>query len=227
MTIPERINDVQAAILQAELASAREPGSVQLLAVSKGQGIDAIKAAFSAGLSAFGESYLQEAREKITALSSFPIEWHFIGPIQSNKAKVIAQQFNWVHSVYRKKIAWQLNEARSQTLPRLNICLQVNMDNQKEAGISPSELAEFAQYILTLPRLHLRGLMMIPNPDLDENQLYLTFFQLANMLRSLNTQLHLYLDILSMGMSDDLQIAIRAGSTMIRIGRAIFGERTL
>jgi pyridoxal phosphate enzyme (YggS family) len=225
MDIAQRIQEVKLSILQAETIAQRTPGTVKLLAVSKWQGIDKIQQAYQAGLSAFGESYLQEAETKIKALSSLSIEWHFIGPIQSNKTKKIACNFSWVHSVCRKKIADQLHEFRPISSPPLNICLQVNLDVKKEAGVMPEALLDLAAYVLTLPRLRLRGLMVIPSQFNHEEEQYREFLKVNAMLTNLNDKLGLTLDTLSMGMSDDIQAAIRAGSTMVRIGRAIFGER--
>lgn len=225
MDIAQRIQDVKLSILQAENTAQRAPGTVKLLAVSKSQGIDKIQQAYHAGLAAFGESYLQEAEKKIQAMSALDIEWHFIGLIQSNKTQRIACNFSWVHSVYRKKIAEQLNEFRPHTHPSLNICLQVNLDANKEAGIIPEALNDFAAYIVTLPRLRLRGLMVIPAQYHDKEKQYREFSKVSGMLTNLNRELGLTLDTLSMGMSDDFQAAVRAGSTMVRIGRAIFGGR--
>ena len=227
MNITERIIEIKHRIHQAEIACHRRPGDVQLLAVSKGHPSQEIEQAYSAGLTHFGESYLQEALTKIRALAPRPICWHFIGPIQSNKTHAIASNFSWVHSVCRPKIALQLNDARPATMPRLNTCLQINFDDEEtKAGIKPGHAAELATYILQLPRLHLRGLMTIPKPQTDEQQQYLSFLRLTQLLHTLNQQLNLSMDTLSMGMSNDLQAAIRAGSTMVRIGTAIFGDRT-
>ncbi|WP_133126772.1 YggS family pyridoxal phosphate-dependent enzyme [Legionella nagasakiensis] len=225
MTIAERILHVTHQIHQAEAECARPPGTVKLLAVSKGQPTDAIEQAFIAGVRDFGENYLQEAQVKINRLEKLPITWHFIGPIQSNKCQNIARHFSWVHSISRLSIAQQLNDARPDTLPALNACIQINMDDEKKAGISSEQATELASAILLLPRLHLRGLMLIPKRSDDEQQLYLMFQKLTTLLHSLNEQLPINMDTLSMGMSQDFQIAIRAGSTMVRIGQTIFGER--
>jgi len=227
-TIAHRLQDIKTAILQAELASNRPAGDVQLLAVSKKQPIAAIEQAYSAGQRAFGESYVQEALLKIKSLAALPIHWHFIGPIQSNKTNVIAEHFAWVHSVCRQKIAQQLHDARPNHLPALNICLQVNLDDEpSKSGLAVELIAELARYVLQLPRLHLRGLMIIPKLQDDPQQQYLAFLRLTHLLHALNQQLNINMDTLSMGMSDDMQAAIRAGSTIVRIGTAIFGVRSL
>ena len=226
MTINERINHIEQFIRHAEIIYNRDPEGVTLLAVSKGHSSDDIQEAFTAGLRDFGENYLQEALNKINTLSSLPICWHFIGPIQSNKTASIAQHFSWVHSVSRQKIAQLLNDSRPASMPPLAICLQVNFDDEEtKAGLKPNEVEALASYIQTLPRLQLRGLMMIPKPQTSEASQYLSFLRLASLMDTLNKTLGLQLDTLSMGMSNDLNAAIRAGSTIVRIGTAIFGER--
>lgn len=214
-------------IQEAEQTSSRAPKSVKLLAVTKGVSTRFINYAIAAGLKDFGENYLQEAQLKIKELSNKAVNWHFIGPIQSNKCKDIANYFSWVHSVSRLKIAVILNNERPLTLPALNICIQVNIDDEKsKSGVLPHELAPLVESILKLPRLHLRGLMMIPKPVEDEHLQYQSFLRLKHLLEHINNQFDLTLDTLSMGMSDDLKPAIKAGSTIVRIGRALFGERT-
>lgn len=225
MSLIERINTVQQIIRQTEFACQRAPGSVTLLAVSKGHTSEDIELAHSAGLNHFGENYLQEALVKIAALSSRPICWHYIGSIQTNKTQAIALNFAWVQSVCRKEIAMRLSKHRPSHLPPLNVCIQVNIDNaQTKSGIAPNMVANLISDIRTLPNLHLRGLMVIPTPASNEQQ-YLTFLRVTKLLHDLNTQFGLTMDTLSMGMSDDLQAAICAGSTMVRVGRGIFGER--
>ncbi len=227
MSITEQVNSIQQLIRTTEISCQRPPGTVHLLGVSKGRTAEEIEQAYTAGLSDFGESYLQEALSKIQALATLPLCWHFIGPIQSNKTNPIANHFAWVHSVSRHKIALQLNDARPKTLPPLNICIQVNLDDEEtKAGIKPNDLAELAYYVLQLPRLHLRGLMAIPKRQLDEQQQYLSFIRLNQLLHTLNQQLNICMDTLSMGMSGDIKAAIRAGSTMVRVGTAIFGGNT-
>lgn len=226
MNVAERIDTVQRLMRQLEAACQRKPGSVELMAVSKGQDSLAIKQAFEAGLHHFGESYLQEALEKIQTLNALPLCWHYIGAIQSNKTPAIAQHFAWIHSVSRSKIARLLNDERPASLPRLNVCIQINIDDEEtKSGVTPECVAELAAEIIHLPRLDLRGLMVIPKPVLDEELQYQSFLRVTDLLHQLNTQLNLSMDTLSMGMSDDLPAAIRAGSTMVRVGRGIFGER--
>lgn len=227
MNIHQRITYIQQLIRSTAIACQRPPQDIQLLAVSKGHPASEIQQAYLAGLINFGESYLQEAQEKIQALANFPLCWHFIGPIQSNKTSGIARYFSWVHSVCRQKIALQLNEARSASLPPLNICIQVNLDQEKtKAGVQPQDIIELANFILQLPRLHLRGLMVIPRQQLEEPEQFSSLIRLTKLLQDTNQKLNISMDTLSMGMSGDLQAAIRAGSTMVRIGTAIFGEIT-
>jgi pyridoxal phosphate enzyme (YggS family) len=196
--------------------------------VSKNQSTEAIQAAFDAGIRDFGESYWQEAKSKQLLLKHLPVTWHFIGPIQSNKAKYIAKHFTWVHSVCRAGIAELLNKHRCPSQPKLNLCIQVNLDAEaSKSGCSLDALTELAEQIVHYPHLSLRGLMAIPkkNPDLDA--CYQTFLTLKHAQDTLNTQLNLSLDTLSMGMSDDFIPAIHAGSTWIRIGRGIFNASEL
>ncbi len=227
MTIQEKIAHLNTLIRQSEHACGRNGGEVQILAVSKGHSTAAMKEAYLAGLTEFGESYLQEAQQKITALHALPLTWHFIGPIQSNKTKRIAELFSWVHSVYRLNIAQRLNEARPENMPPLNVCVQVNMDAEEtKSGVSIASVRELLLSFSHLPRLRLRGLMAIPKPLKDEEQQYRSFLRLTELFHTLNKELNGSMDTLSMGMSHDWPAAIRAGTTMIRIGTAIFGERT-
>lgn len=226
MNLQHNLNHMQQLIKQAELDSSRIADDVLLLAVSKQQSIHAITDAFKLGVTHFGESYYQEAQYKINALKDLAICWHFIGPIQSNKTKGIASHFSWVHSVNRQKIALLLNEHRARHLEPLNVCIQVNLvDEESKSGITPTEASELAAAISQLPHLRLRGLMTIPPPQQDQQKQYDLFMQLNQLLHTLNQQLGLTMDTLSMGMSDDLVPAIKAGATIIRVGRAIFGER--
>jgi PLP dependent protein len=203
----------------------RDPGSVMLLAVSKAHPAGALRAAFDAGQRAFGESYLQEALDKIAQLQALPIDWHFIGPIQSNKTRPIAEHFNWVHGVDRLKIAQRLADARPDGLPPLNVCLQVNVSGEaSKSGCAPEELPALAHAVATLPRLRLRGLMAIPEPTTDIALQRRRFRMLFELQQSLQQQ-GLSLDTLSMGMSDDYPSAIAEGATLVRIGTAIFGAR--
>ncbi len=226
MSIANCIQTIQQAILDAELSCERKPGSVQLLAVSKGQSSLNIEQAAAAGLQHFGENYIQEALIKITSLKKLPLIWHFIGAIQSNKAQAIAEHFSWVHGVDRKKIALLLNATRPSSMPALNVCIQVNMDHSKtKSGVLPECVAELATEINLLPQLRLRGLMVIPDETSDNALLHQTYTRTQALLTSLNAQLHLNMDTLSMGMSNDLNTAICAGSTIVRVGRGIFGNR--
>jgi hypothetical protein len=228
-SIADNIGSVTRRIQKATLQAGREPGSVHLLAVSKTRPPADLREAFSAGQRAFGENYVQEALEKIEALADLPgIEWHFIGPIQSNKTRQIASAFAWVHSVDRLKIARRLSEQRDPDLPPLNICLQVNINEEdSKSGSTIAELPELVAAISELPNLRLRGLMAIPDPDQPEAELRASFRKLANALKQLRTD-HPDagpLDTLSMGMSGDLEMAIAEGATWVRVGTALFGKR--
>jgi pyridoxal phosphate enzyme (YggS family) len=207
----------------------QNPNDITLLAVSKGQTADAIQSAYELGQRHFGENYLQEALEKQQQLSELPdICWHFIGPIQSNKTRNIAKNFDWVHTVDRIKVAERLNTARSGHLSPLNVCLQVNIDEEEsKSGISTNELEELAHTVTKLPNLTLRGLMAIPQKDQPEEKQRASFASVARLLSKLknNSPQLATLDTLSMGMSADLEVAIAEGATIIRVGTAIFGPR--
>ena len=221
-TIAENIAKVGERIRAAAQASGRDLDSVGLLAVSKTKPAAAVREAYAAGLRDFGENYLQEALEKQAELSELALIWHFIGPIQSNKTKPIAEHFAWVHSVDRLKIAQRLSEQRPTGLPPLNICLQVNVSAEaSKSGCAPAELAALAQAVSQLPNLRLRGLMAIPEPTDDVAAQRAAFAR----LRELRDGLQLPLDTLSMGMSHDLDAAIAEGATWVRIGTALFGAR--
>ncbi len=212
-------------IAAAVAANRRTGGSVRLLAVSKTFPAEAIRAARAAGQLAFGESYVQEALPKIEALADLPIEWHFIGPIQSNKTRPIAEHFAWVHSVDRAKIADRLSAARPPQLPDLQVCLQVNVSHERtKSGVTPGELPDLARHVRSLPRLKLRGLMAIPEPTDDPARQREAFRRLRELLEQLNGE-GFTLDTLSMGMSDDLEAAVAEGATIVRVGSAIFGTR--
>lgn len=227
MTIAKRIHNIQQIIIETARKYDRNPDSICLLAISKGQPASAIEEAFAAGLSEFGENYWQEAQEKITRLQHLPLIWHFTGPIQSNKAADIAKQVDWVHSIDREKIARILSQHRPTHLAPLNICIQVNLDSEPgKSGVSADELIPFATMINQLPGLRLRGLMAIPQWHKEEELQYKSLLRLATLFKEANEKLNLQMDTLSMGMSDDLIPAIAAGSTLVRIGRAIFGERS-
>ncbi|MEK1908372.1 MAG: YggS family pyridoxal phosphate-dependent enzyme [Pseudomonas sp.] len=221
-TIAENIAKVRARIREAAQASERDLTTVGLLAVSKTKPAAAIREAHAAGLRDFGENYLQEALAKQAELTDLDLIWHFIGPIQSNKTKLIAEHFDWVHSVDRLKIAERLAAQRPAHLPPLNICLQVNVSGEaSKAGCQPDELNALAQAVTQLPQLHLRGLMTIPEPTEDPAAQHAALAR----LRELRDGLDLDLDTLSMGMSQDLEAAIDEGATWVRIGTALFGAR--
>jgi pyridoxal phosphate enzyme (YggS family) len=217
------------ALIKQRIAAAcqlchRQADSVQLLAVSKTKPASDIRAAFDAGQCDFGENYLQEALDKQPLLKDLPINWHFIGPIQSNKTRAIAENFSWVHSVDRAKIARRLSEQRPNHLPPLNICLQVNIDNEaSKSGIDLADLPQLLETIKTLPNLIIRGLMAIPSVSNDPEATKMSFLKLAHALKQ--TSFTDSFDTLSMGMSKDLDIAIEAGATIVRIGTDIFGSR--
>jgi PLP dependent protein len=224
-SIAQQLANVRTRIAQAELRFGRAPGSVSLLAVSKTHPAAAIRAAHAAGQLRFGESYAQEALAKMRLVTDLPLEWHFIGPIQSNKTRDVATRFGWVQSVERDKIARRLNEQRPTTLPPLNVCIQVNVSGEaSKSGVATEEVAALAHTIRGLPHLRLRGLMAIPAPQTDFDQQRAAF----RVLRELYVKLRdagYELDTLSMGMTDDLEAAIAEGATLVRVGTAIFGER--
>ena len=224
-------NDIQQAMTIRDRAVGdnehivNKTGEVTLLAVSKAQPAEKLREAFVAGQKQFGENYLQEALNKQAELSDLPIEWHFIGPIQSNKTQPIAQHFSWVHGVDRLKIAQRLNDARPAELAPLQICLQVNTSGEaSKSGITPDELPALATAIKDMPRLQLRGLMTIPEPTEDENLQRHRFQQMRALLEDLNKN-GAGLDTLSMGMSNDYALAVQEGATIVRVGSAIFGAR--
>lgn len=212
-------------IEHAATAAGRKPGSVRLLAVSKTWPAALIEEAFHAGQRAFGENHEQEAVRKIEALAHLGIEWHFIGPIQSNKTRSIAERFAWVHSIDREKIAQRLSDQRPATAAPLMACVQVNVSGEaSKAGVAPRDAPALARCVAGLPALKLRGLMTIPAPSSDPAVQRAQFRVLAELYASLQQQ-GLELDTLSMGMSDDLEAAILEGATLVRIGTAIFGRR--
>ena len=224
-TICNNLTAVRARIAGACREAGREAVEVRLLAVSKTFGPDAVREALDAGQRAFGENYLQEAVAKIDALAGLDIEWHCIGPIQSNKTRLAAEKFDWVQSVDRLKIAERLSAQRPEQLPPLNICLQVNIDGgENKSGVAPDEVASLARAVAALPRLRLRGLMTIPEPAAT----YEAQLEVHRQARALFDSLvagGLPLDTLSLGMSADIDAAVAAGSTMVRVGSAIFGGR--
>ncbi len=218
MALSQQIRDL-------ERESARAEGSVTLLAVSKRHGADKIRVAASAGLTDFGENYLQEAEAKIEELSELGLNWHFIGPIQSNKTRGIAAGFDWVHSVDRLKIAQRLSDQRPPDQGPLNVCVQINASREEsKSGVDFSEVTELCSQIDGLPRLRLRGLMAIPAALENYDEQRACFQQLGTLFKSLQKQ-HQDMDTLSMGMSNDFAAAIAEGTTMVRLGTAIFGPR--
>lgn len=221
-TLADNLSAISARIASAAQAAGRDPASVRLLAVSKTKPASAIREIHAAGVCDFGENYLQEALTKQQALGDLPLIWHFIGPIQSNKTKAIAEHFDWVHSVDRLKIAQRLSEQRPAGLAPLNICLQVNVSGEdSKSGCAPADLPALAKAVAALPNLRLRGLMAIPEPTDDRAAQEAAFAT----LRQLQEGLDLGLDTLSMGMSHDLEAAIAQGATWVRIGTALFGAR--
>lgn len=229
MSISARLDQVRQAISAAARDAARPPESVLLIAVSKTFGPDAVIAAADAGQRMFGENYLQEALDKKVAVAAtrpdLALEWHFIGPIQSNKTRPIAENFDWVHAVDREKIAQRLSDQRPAHLPSLQICLQVNVSGEdSKSGVSPDELLPLARAVSAMPHLQLRGLMAIPEPTEDAERQRAPFIQLRQLAQQLR-EAGIETDTLSMGMSADMAAAIAEGATMVRVGTAIFGQR--
>ncbi|MFN4361723.1 MAG: YggS family pyridoxal phosphate-dependent enzyme [Hylemonella sp.] len=223
--IATQLQAVHARIAAACHAVGRAPDSVQLLAVSKTFGPEAVRAAHAAGQIAFGENYIQEAVDKMALLADLPLQWHCIGPIQSNKTRLVATHFQWAQTVDRLKIAQRLSEQRPDDLPPLQVCIQVNVDGgATKSGVGPEELPALAQAVAQLPRLQLRGLMCIPDPQDDAQAMRAVFLRAGALYEDLRAR-GLPLDTLSMGMSGDLEAAIAAGSTLVRVGTAIFGGR--
>ena len=222
----ERIRDTRARMAAAAARCGRSVDSVTLLAVSKGQPAEVVAAAAAAGLTEFGESYLQEALAKQDALAAATaLQWHFIGRLQANKTRPVAERFAWVHGVDRLRIAQRLSEQRPYHAGPLNVCLQVNIAaEQSKAGAAPEEVPELVRSMATLPRLKLRGLMCIPPEESDPERQRMWFAKLRRLQEALNTQ-GAGLDTLSMGMSADLEAAVLEGSTCVRIGTALFGPR--
>jgi len=220
-----RLHAVLARIRAAEQRFQRPPGSVRLLAASKTQSPAAIAAIAAAGQTCFGENYVQEALDKMVELATLDLEWHFIGPIQANKTRGIAEHFAWVHGVDRLKIAERLSAQRPDRLPPLNVCLQINIDREPtKHGLDESAVAEVARAVAALPRLRLRGLMAIPAPVADFAAQRRPLARLRELWERLNAG-GLALDTLSMGMTDDLEAAIAEGATLVRVGTALFGPR--
>jgi pyridoxal phosphate enzyme (YggS family) len=224
-SITANLQAVRQRIATAARAAGRPAESVRLVAVSKTFAAGAVRDAANAGQSDFGENYVTEGVEKIEELRALALTWHYIGPIQSNKTRMIAENFDWVHSIDREKIAARLSQARGADRAELQVCLQVNVSGEaSKSGAAPGDVAELARKVAGLPGLKLRGLMAIPEPTSDERLQRSRFAQLRALRDDLNRD-GLELDTLSMGMSADMEAAIAEGATMVRVGTAIFGER--
>ena len=224
--IADNLSRVRTRLMQACAQAGRDAGAVTLLAVSKTFGADAVVQAHAAGQTAFGENYIQEAVDKIAALAHLSLEWHCIGPIQSNKTRLVAEHFDWVHTIDRLKIAQRLSEQRPAQLAPLQVCIQVNVDGgATKSGVTPAEALALAQAVAALPRLRLRGLMCIPEPAPDFVAACAVFARAKALFDTIN-EAGVPLDTLSMGMSNDLEAAVASGSTLVRVGSAIFGARS-
>jgi PLP dependent protein len=223
--LPERVGAVRERLAQAAARAGRNAQSVTLLAVTKAQPPEAVRAAADCGLADFGESYLQEALPKLDALRDRALTWHFVGRLQANKTRPVAERFDWVHAVDRLRIAQRLSEQRSPHLTALNVCLQVNLGGEAaKGGLEPAELAGLSRSIAALPRLRLRGLMCIPPEETDSARQHRWFRELHRLYQALNAG-GAGLDTLSMGMSGDFEAAVEEGATIVRIGTALFGPR--
>lgn len=224
-SIPANLQAVKARIAAACAAAGRDTADVALLAVSKTWPADSVRQVANCGQRAFGESYLQEALAKIDLLADLDLDWHFIGPMQSNKTRAVAEHFAWVHGIDRAKIAERLSQQRPVDLPPLQVCVQVNVSGEaSKSGVAPDGALELCRTVFALPRLRLRGLMAIPEPT-DDMALARARFRTLRQLREEAKGDGMDLDTLSMGMSDDLEAAIMEGATIVRVGTAIFGER--
>jgi hypothetical protein len=218
--IPNNLQAVKARIEAATRAAGRDPGAVRLLAVSKTHAPALVREVAAAGQRAFGENYVQEALDKMAALADLPLEWHLVGPLQSNKTRVVAERFHWVHTVDREKVARRLSEQRPAGMAPLNVLVQVNASGEaSKSGVAPAQVAALAAAIAGMKTLRLRGLMAIPEPGAAQSR----FRQIGELFQGLRGDFSL--DTLSLGMSDDMEAAIAAGSTMVRVGTAIFGAR--
>jgi pyridoxal phosphate enzyme (YggS family) len=223
--LAERLGDIRNRIRQATVAAGRDVDSVTLLAVTKAQPADAIREAAACGLEHFGESYVKEALPKIETLRGLELTWHFIGQVQANKTRAVAENFAWVHGVDRLRIAQRLSEQRPYHAPPLNVCLQVNVGGEaSKGGVTPAELPELAAAVAVLPQISLRGLMCLPPPEDDRARQRHWFAETARLMQSLHVP-GTTLDTLSMGMSGDFEAAIAEGATIVRIGTALFGAR--
>jgi len=224
--LPARLAAVHARIAAAARRAGRDPGTVRLLAVSKQQPVEAVAAALEAGQHEFGENYVREGVAKVTALRGRDIAWHFIGQLQGNKTREVAEHFQWVHTVDRERIAARLDAQRPHFAGPLDVLLQVRLaDEPGKGGVAPAELPQLADAVARLPRLRLRGLMCIPAPGADEAAQRIPFRRLRELLGDLNRRGY-SLDTLSMGMSDDLEAAVLEGATIVRVGTAVFGPRS-
>lgn len=228
-TIQQNLQQVRRQIAACAVRCARAPEEITLLAVSKTKPVNAIAEAVAAGQRAFGENYVQEGVDKIRHFRETqpetPLEWHFIGPLQSNKSRLVAEHFDWCHTIDRLKIARRLSEQRPASLPPLNVLLQINISREKsKAGVAPDELPALATAVAELPGLRLRGLMAIPAPENDHRRQLDIFRQMYDLFQQIKAD-YADVDTLSMGMTDDMSAAIEAGSTLVRIGTAIFGAR--
>lgn len=224
-TLASALQSVRDRIAKTACSAGREPSDVQLLAVSKTWPASLLREAWHAGQHAFGESYAQEGVQKVGQLADLPIEWHFIGPIQSNKTRALAEAFAWVHSVDRDRIAQRLSAARPSRLSPLNVCIQVNLSGETtKSGVAPPDTVALARFVAALPHLRLRGLMTIPRVESDLAAQRKWFAQLREIKTRIEAE-GIPLDTLSMGMSDDLEAAILEGATIVRVGTAIFGSR--
>ena len=228
LSIQDALASVTSRIRAAETAAARPSGSVRLLAVSKTFPAEAVREAYACGQRAFGENYVQEGVDKILAFrdrGNADLQWHFIGPLQSNKSRLVAEHFDWCHTIDRLRIATRLSDQRPMEMPALNVLIQINIsDENSKSGITLSELDALAADVAALPRLTLRGLMAIPAPESSYERQFAVAQQMAVAFEALKARYET-VDTLSLGMSDDMEAAIAAGSTMVRIGTAIFGAR--
>lgn len=228
-TVQDNLLNIKNEIAEIAKKCERDPNTIQLIAVSKTKPVEQVIEAINAGQLAFGENYVQEGVEKIQYfeknMPNNDLIWHFIGPLQSNKSKLVAEHFDWMHTIDRLKIAQRLNDQRPKDMAKLNVLIQVNISQEaSKSGVKPEEVADLVKQIVTLPNLNLRGLMAIPEIENDYDKQLNVFTKMQQLLQSLQKD-YPFMDTLSMGMSDDMQAAIVAGSTMVRIGTAIFGAR--
>ncbi|OTP89538.1 YggS family pyridoxal phosphate enzyme [Gilliamella apicola] len=228
-TVQDNLLNIKNEIAEIAKKCERDPNTIQLIAVSKTKPVEQVIEAINAGQLAFGENYVQEGVEKIQYfeknMPNNDLIWHFIGPLQSNKSKLVAEHFDWMHTIDRLKIAQRLNDQRPKDMAKLNVLIQVNISQEaSKSGVKPEEVADLVKQIVTLPNLNLRGLMAIPEIENDYDKQLNVFTKMQQLLQSLQKD-YPFMDTLSMGMSGDMQAAIVAGSTMVRIGTAIFGAR--